>query len=167
LKKQISKIGLDSSVVISINTPPYLIEEHCDVLLAELMKHSNTIELEILETSSIIDFDKYNRNIRQLKSELSNLRVTLDDYGKEFASLERLLKGESIDGVKIDRELFLELAKNNHKVGFYEKWLGFIKLFDVDITIEGVENEQEYEMAVCLGADYIQGYYTGRPRCLI
>ena len=33
----------------------------------------------------------------------------------------------------------------------------------IKIVVEGVETEEEYERIMALGADYIQGYFFGRP----
>ena len=35
---------------------------------------------------------------------------------------------------------------------------------NIKVVAEGIETREELQMAICLGADYLQGYYLGIPR---
>ena len=65
--------------------------------------------------------------------------------------------------VKIDRSLLSEIQNKLQKQHFVREIIDFCHNNDILALAEGVETSEELSQVIHLGADLIQGFYTGRP----
>lgn len=86
----------------------------------------------------------------------------LDDLGAGFSNLARIgpLKPEIL---KLDRSLVEGIEKDYHKQEVFKSLVGLGRRVGSLILAEGVETEAELQTCVDLGADFLQGFYFGRP----
>ena len=76
------------------------------------------------------------------------------------------MRDRTFDIVKVDRSFVTDIDKlkdNYLMVSFIIKMAHEMGLH---VCIEGVETKEELSCVKKLGADYIQGYYYGKPVCL-
>lgn len=88
--------------------------------------------------------------------------VAVDDFGTGYTALG-ILKQMPVDVVKVDRSF----VQSQNRSEFDEVFLKFISLLchqvGAEVCQEGVEDEDEYRLVLAAQADYIQGFWFGRP----
>ncbi|HXT92208.1 MAG TPA: GGDEF domain-containing protein [Trebonia sp.] len=92
----------------------------------------------------------------------SGVRVSLDDFGTGFASLESLGRWP-IDELKLDRSIVRQMATS---ASFHTNVATSIDLahqLDVRVVAEGIENEAVSTELRALGCDIGQGFFLGPP----
>ena len=122
------------------------------------------IVLEILEGLALDNISDFNNTIEKLHKK--GIRVSMDDFGSQYSSLNTLSKLK-IDEIKIDGEFLLKLEKDKeHKDKQKIILRNIIKLareLNLQTVVEGVEDECHLEFINDLGYDMAQGYYFSKP----
>lgn len=123
-------------------------------MVQEIGLPPSRIELEIVESSYIEDFESAVANINALRA--LGFRVALDDFGTGFSSLTYLLK-LPVDKVKIDKSFvdgvgFVQSAAIVHAVVALSRALG------LKVTAEGVETAEQHRFLKAAGCHYMQGW---------
>ncbi len=117
------------------------------------------IQLEITETSLMSAPQKAVQRIKELKSRLPGLKISIDDFGTGFSSLSYLSQ-LPVDTLKIDRTFVAEL--DNHDNDTSEKITNAIinlaHSLDLNVVAEGVESEGQWSYLREHGCDTLQGY---------
>ena len=65
--------------------------------------------------------------------------------------------------VKLDRGFTLKAMSNPFESQLMENTIQLVHSIGLKVCVEGVETEEELERIYGIGADYIQGYYYGKP----
>lgn len=121
------------------------------------------IEIEITE-SMVIEDEASFHHIANLSS--AGIKVSLDDFGTGETKFDYLAK-VNVDVIKIDRSLLRSYVAAPRS---YTKLLQAIasvgKCCDLDVLVEGVEDESELKLMQSLGINKYQGYHWGRPVAL-
>ncbi len=88
----------------------------------------------------------------------------LDDFGVEYSNFSMLFK-VPIHVVKFDRSLVESSTCNEKRREFFIKFVSAMKAMDkeIEIVMEGVENEDVKKFLIENGSDYIQGYVFSKP----
>ena len=134
--------------------------------ITELVKQyripASLITLEILEGLALENVDELNAKIVQLQSE--GFRVSLDDFGSGFSSMNILGKLE-IDELKLDRDFLLSASGPDHSRVrlILEEIVKIAQKLHISTVAEGVETVEDEAMIRNLGCDYGQGYLYSRP----
>ncbi|MGI6105062.1 MAG: EAL domain-containing protein [Raoultibacter sp.] len=116
--------------------------------------------LEITE-SQRMRFDEQSFSaIEQLKEE--GVRVSLDDFGTGFSSIENLIKLSAVV-LKTDKILVDDIENDSSRVLLMQTLINLAHELGMKIVVEGVERQTQYEIIKKLGADYIQGYFFSKP----
>lgn len=129
-----------------------------DKFLAEFEGHLDNIVVEITEGSSVSD-DELNL-IRGINN--GALPIAIDDYGSGHSNIVNLLR-YSPQIIKIDRFLISGIHEDTNKQLFFRSTVEFAALNGIKVLAEGVETAEELKCVIELGADLIQGFYTGKP----
>ena len=89
-------------------------------------------------------------------------RLAIDDFGSGNNG-ETSLLDYHVDFVKIDMEIVrdIDVAKDHQDIA--RNLIGYAHDRGIRVIAEGVETEAELRALRELGADYVQGYLTGRP----
>lgn len=106
-------------------------------------------------------------NINQLSSVLKDIRachmkVAMDDFGTGYSSLG-LLKAIPFDCVKIDRTFVQGIKQNAFDHAFIQLVSEMCKILNIKSLLEGVEEQDEYNISSKFALDFFQGYYFGKP----
>jgi len=115
---------------------------------------------EITEQTAVRHIEKASETIQQL-SELG-CQFALDDFGVGFSSFN-YLKRLPVDILKIDGEFITDMAKDPVDQAMVQSMIQIAKTLNKKITAEYVQDAATLEMLKRFGADYVQGYYLGKP----
>ena len=97
-----------------------------------------------------------------LRLRMKGHQLSIDDFGTGASSLERLVR-IPFDELKIDRLFVRDIAKSRNTRNLIRSLVQMARLFDMSVTIEGVETEEAIEISKKLGCDNAQGYGVARP----
>ena len=132
-------------------------------IIPQFVMHINLSFVQIAKSNVIKDVIE-NINKYEAGNELKKLgpRIALDDFGTGYSNFE-YMKDKMFGILKIDRAFItdIHLTDNNRiLVSFIIK---MAHEMGVKICVEGVETKDELMAVTKLEADYIQGYYYGKP----
>ena len=123
---------------------------------------ASLIILEILEGLAIDNIAEMNKRLRELKK--IGFQISMDDFGTGYSSLNTFAKLE-IDEVKLDRGFLMEAAgPDGQKTQLIME--GVVKLAEklsISTVIEGIETEDDEQLAIQIGCSQGQGYFYGCP----
>jgi hypothetical protein len=139
-------------------TDPYL----SAALLATLKRlglSPRRIVLEVLEQRAE-DLERLADAVRQFRER--GFLIALDDFGAGHSNVERIWQLNP-DIVKLDRIMLSHAA---HRADMGTILPGLVALLHEAgklVLVEGVETEHEAQMALACNADFVQGFFFGRP----
>lgn len=116
--------------------------------------------IEITETAALEDFEVSARFVSAVRE--LGCQVALDDFGSGYTSF-RHMKSLTVDVVKIDGTFIADLANNPDNQLFVRTLLGLAEGFGLKTVAECVETVEEADLLKKEGADYLQGWYFGKP----
>ena len=124
-----------------------------------LSKYSDVTVVELTEEAELSDAD-----LNELKDYFNSIDVetAVDDYGTGYSNVSNLLRYMP-NYVKIDRSLLSDIQNKPQKQHFVREIIEFCHDNNIIALAEGIETAEELRMVIHLGADLIQGYYTGKP----
>lgn len=114
---------------------------------------------EITETTFIHNIKAVNEMIRFFHEQ--NIRISMDDFGSGYSSLNAL-KDILFDEVKIDKRFLSDELSENGKIVLQEIF-HLLKRTNKSIVCEGVETKEMVDFLVEEGCDELQGYYYYKP----
>lgn len=144
--------------------PKLLIAVNAHGKVFERILHDNSVPTErvVIEIpESLVEQDK------QLEEAIDNYRdrgyhIAIDDFGKKKTNLDRLWK-LSPDYVKLDLSIIQE-AEHNIKVRkALPSLINLIRDLGAKPIIEGIETQNQLDIAVQAGGTLLQGYFLGKP----
>lgn len=103
-------------------------------------------------------------SLRCLKNK--SITVVLDDIDDGFAK-SHLLHSELIAGCKLSRRSTVRMTREPGFLDTAKQLASWCKANGKSVVMEGIENEQEFQYAIHLGADFCQGFYFWKPIPLI
>ena len=119
------------------------------------------ITLEILEGFALENEEEVNSKIKELQKK--GFRVSMDDFGSEYSSLNTLGKIR-INELKLDRWFLKEAAAGKRSVKvIMEQIIQLAHKLGISTVVEGVETAEDDRMIRELHCGYGQGYYYSRP----
>lgn len=91
------------------------------------------------------------------------VKIAMDDFGTGYSSLQ-VLKVSPTDIVKIDRSFVKDILHSKFDATFIKSIVELCHNVQIEICLEGVETEEEYNAVSNMELDLIQGYLFGRPK---
>jgi len=88
--------------------------------------------------------------------------LALDDFGTGFGSFT-YLRVLPLRYLKIDRSFVRDLVRSRDDRRVVQSVIGIAQQFGLRTIAEGVEDQPTLDLLRELGADYVQGFHTGRP----
>lgn len=158
------KFAQTNQVVVSLNLSVTDINNKrtCDFLFGLIKKSSvgHLLQFELLENEAIIESEQIIEFIKKLQG--FGCQVGMDDLGKGHSNIERLLK-LPLNFVKIDRTIMENVIQN---IEMQNLARGIVKLAHkkgFEVVAEYCANKSLVNIAIDLGADFLQGFYLGKP----
>jgi len=156
-KNLVNAVSINFSVYQMTN--PNLVQNVLGTIGRFGLKPSNII-MEITESIFIDNFDLVRKNMVQLAE--AGIKFYLDDFGTGYSNLANVI-GLEFSTIKIDRSLVLMMEENSKAENLISNLIGTFKDADLSILVEGVETNNQNNLVVKAGADYIQGFLYSRP----
>lgn len=150
-----------SDIRISINISPtsLLDQAFIDFLIDMHDKARHPFCIEILENQAVFEEHLINQHLKRLKDH--GITILLDDFGSGYSALA-LLSRLNIHGVKYDME-FTHQLQTREGTEVFESCLNISRALNHHTILEGIETEEQYQLALKSGVDYIQGFYIAQP----
>jgi diguanylate cyclase (GGDEF)-like protein len=148
---------------VSVNVSPLQLDQKGFVetianLLEEHKVPPRCLDLEITESVVVKDnFETANR----LQALLAlGIRITIDDFGTGYSSLS-YLKQIPAHAIKIDRSFFREDRQGTNRLELIRAIVTMAHSLGLQVTAEGIEENEQLEMAREAGCDEMQGHRFG------
>ena len=137
------------------------INVHPDTLNAgQLPSCPQNVVLEITERTRFTDHTQ--ARIQALRD--NGVQLAMDDFGKQYSNLERLLQyWFYFDVVKLDR-CFVQALRQPHTQAIIEALVAFCEKSGMMVIAEGVETQEQQEQLAACGIVHMQGYHLGYPK---
>jgi len=128
-------------------------------ILAKNCIEAKYLEIEITEGILLEKTDNTIVFLNKLKD--IGIKISLDDFGTGFSSLNYLTY-IPVDKIKLDKSLCNKfLGLDNIKV--IESIISLAHSLNLEITAEGIEKFEEYQILKSVNCNYIQGYLFSKP----
>ncbi|WP_322043780.1 EAL domain-containing protein [Paraburkholderia sp. J67] len=143
--------------------PGTLIEPyHAAALLANLKRLGlppRRVVLEVLEADAT-DLDALAHAVAAFRER--GFLIALDDFGAGHVDIGRVWQLNP-DIVKLDRIMLMHAAHRADMAATLPALVSLLHEAGKLVLIEGVETEQEAQLALSCNADFVQGFFFGRP----
>ena len=129
-------------------------------LLNEHKMSPASIMIELTESGELdgsLQIQKVWDNLKQY-----GVSIALDDFGTGYSNLMNI-SDMTPNVVKLDRGFTIKAFKNEFERKLMASVIQLVHGLGLKICVEGVETEEELNYVRSLEADYIQGFFYGRP----
>ncbi|MCR4840761.1 MAG: EAL domain-containing protein [Lachnospiraceae bacterium] len=157
LRERTAEFG-DKKVFINSLPGYFLNRQDYDRFISSYSDLFGNLVIEITEESTASDNEL--SNIKNMID--GNTPVAIDDYGTGHSNIVNLLRYKP-HIIKVDRFLITNIENDKNKQMFFRSTVEFAAMNNIYVLAEGVETSEELKCVISLGADLIQGFYTGRP----
>ena len=161
---QWKQIGLDLPVSVNVGADQLQQADFLEQLQNMLGQHPEVnpkrLELEVLETSALQDFEGVSQVIADCAA--IGVEFALDDFGTGYSSLT-YLKRLPVALLKIDQSFVRDMLDDADDLAILEGVIGLAKAFRREVIAEGVETVAHGTRLLELGCDLAQGYGIARP----
>ncbi len=155
--------GYPHSVSVNI-TAGDLLDEGFPVFVSRMLERhdfpARRLIIEITEETLIADRQRAQRAVARLRA--LGIRISLDDFGMGFSSLSHLAS-LTIDELKLDRSIAIEVIDDARARAIVEATVGLARGLDMSLAVEGIETEATCERLAKLGCRVGQGFLFAEP----
>lgn len=117
------------------------------------------LDLELVESEMLDKEEETSNQIEQLAQ--MDLSITIDDYGKNYSSLARLVQ-LPFSRLKIDQSFVKDLGVKKESRIVIKNIVALANDLGISVVAEGVETVVQFEDLLDLGCEYGQGWYFER-----
>ena len=129
-------------------------------ILAETGLEPNRLELEITEGVLIENTDGAIDTLNALRA--MGTRLVLDDFGTGYSSLSYLQR-LPFDKLKVDRSFVQRMETDAGSCAIVKAIIAMSSSLNLEVTAEGVETIEQFQLLCALGCHELQGYLLGHP----
>ncbi len=159
-----AKEGRRLPISVNIGARHLLRPDFSTNLEAQLKAHPSVagedLELEILETATLSDFEQAQRVLARCRE--LGVRFALDDFGTGYSSLA-YFRALPVDLLKIDQSFVRDMLHDPGDKEIVESVVQLSHAFNRPVIAEGVETLSHAAMLTWLGCQFGQGYGIARP----
>jgi EAL domain-containing protein (putative c-di-GMP-specific phosphodiesterase class I) len=150
-------------VPVSVNIGPGCVADSAFPVVVARLLHEEQVpgQMLTLEVSEETGTTGASTRFFAQLSELG-VRISLDDFGTGFASLESL-GGWPINELKLDRSIVAPMVSNPSFRAIVGTSIDLAHQLGVRVVAEGIESEAMSSELRTLGCDIGQGFHLGRP----
>lgn len=156
-------------LIISVNIAAIQLRQpdFCDFVIDTIMKagiEASNLELEIAESIFINNFESVAAVLMNLQEE--GIRIVLDNFGSGGLPVS-FLKDLPVNMVKLDKAFVAEIGPEaeqaNSRAGLVKSLIALVRGLDIEMTAEGVENQEQFDYFGAEKCANIQGYFMAEP----
>jgi diguanylate cyclase (GGDEF)-like protein len=163
LRQQRAWAAAGWSIPVSVNAAPESVTDpRFPAVVAECLRNEDVpghmLVLEVSEQTGTAALDAtFFAQLAEL-----GVRISLDDFGTGFASLESL-GGWPVDELKLDISIVRPIASSSTFRTIVRNTIDLAHQLGVKVVAEGVESEAVRTELQALGCDIGQGFFLGKP----
>ncbi len=152
--------------VISINLSARQLADPAlvSMILSAMDRHAvstDDIGFEVTESMRVEDVEVASSTLKRLAA--LGCKLSIDDFGIGYATLDYLRRFSMADTIKIDRSFVDGLGKSREDTAIVTASLALAASLGLTVVAEGVETIKQYAELADLGCDLAQGYLLSRP----
>ena len=152
-------------ISVAVNLSPVQLQSpHVPAMVSDALARArlpaNRLEVEVTEGVFMGDSDGAIDVLRRLRA--LGVRIALDDFGTGYSSLGYLNR-TIFNKLKIDGSFVRGAATRPETTSIIQAIVTLANCFQMTITAEGVETQDDYKRMASLGCHQMQGYLFGRP----
>lgn len=151
------KVNVNLSVVQLLQAD---VVEVVEKVIEETGIEPRYLTLEVTESLAINDMERMKKILDRIKA--LGVKIALDDFGTGYSSLNHI-REIPFDMIKVDQSFVKELADDAYSQSFVKMVAELAETLGVNICVEGIETEAQYQVVRNMKVKYIQGYYFDRP----
>lgn len=129
-------------------------------LLAQHNLTTSMLKVELTESALVEDESGTRTVLNAMQS--TGLKISLDDFGTGFSSLSYLLE-LPLDQLKIDKMFVDNLVQDERSRSVFKHVVNLAHDLNLEVVVEGVEDEEQVKLVNQSNVDFIQGYYFYKP----
>lgn len=118
------------------------------------------ITIEVTEHEHPTNMDCYIATLTQLRA--AGFIVSMDDFGTGYSSLQ-LLSISPVDQIKLDRSFIKHITTSQKQMKLVKSIVSLCRELEIDMVLEGVETNEQKDIAIELGANCLQGNLIAKP----
>jgi diguanylate cyclase (GGDEF)-like protein len=156
-------MGTALTTSVNVSASDLREERLVKIVASALLKRQvppEALTIEITETAMMTD-PELARSVMQALHDLG-VRLSVDDYGTGYSSLEYLLK-LPINEIKLDRAFSVDLPEELRATAIVRSTVDLTHALGLRMVAEGVEDEETLLILRELSCDLVQGWHLGRP----
>lgn len=134
--------------------------DYIDALILKTGVDANKLTIEITESVLMTDLEAVIEKMHYLRR--YGIRFSIDDFGTGYSSLA-YLKKLPVQELKIDKLFINDIASNEDDLKLVRAIFEVAKTFDLDVVVEGVEEQNQLEIVNKIGNPIIQGFIFAKP----
>jgi EAL domain-containing protein (putative c-di-GMP-specific phosphodiesterase class I) len=155
--------GFQLSVAVNLSARNLLdaqLPDHLEELLRRTGARPNRLELEITESTIMIDPVRALDILTRLHR--MGVPLAIDDFGTGYSSLG-YLKRLPVSAVKVDKSFVKNMEANDNDAVIVRSTIELAHNLGLQVIAEGVETSYLWDRLAGLGCDAAQGYYISQP----
>jgi EAL domain-containing protein (putative c-di-GMP-specific phosphodiesterase class I) len=117
------------------------------------------VPLELTESAFLEDEEGMYQRMENLRAH--GFLVSMDDFGTGYSTMN-MLKNQTLDEIKIDREFIRDLEKDKSRI-IIRNTIAMLQQLGVHIVIEGVETQEQKKFLLGCDCADVQGFLFYRP----
>ena len=155
--------GLNLQVSVNVSRKDLFNGSLCDQLKDIVSENGLTVDDLVFEVTE----SAYSQDTAQMLQAVKSLRdagfkIEMDDFGSGYSSLNMLCL-MPIDALKIDMKFVRNIVSSKTGYRIVELVVEMARALNVPTIVEGVEDQEQYELVRRVGCDVVQGYYFSKP----
>jgi diguanylate cyclase (GGDEF)-like protein len=151
--------GFELDMAVNISTRNLLDETLPPMVAAALARHgvpASALTLEITESTIIADPARTVGTLNRLSD--MGIALAIDDFGTGYSSLSYLHR-LPVDEIKIDRSFVQRMTADESDSVIVRSTIDLGHNLGLQVTAEGVEDGQTWQLLAAAGCDQAQGFY--------
>jgi diguanylate cyclase (GGDEF)-like protein len=154
------RFGTAPRIAVNVSTRQLRRPDFVSVVRAALGSGPPGIDLEIVESGAVDDFDRTRAKLEEIRR--LGVGVAIDDFGTGYSSLGYLAR-LPVHALKIDRSFVSVMLADAGAMTLVQAIVSLAHALGLEVVAEGVETEPQAAALAALDCDQLQGYLTGRP----
>jgi diguanylate cyclase (GGDEF)-like protein len=134
--------------------------DNVEGILEETGLEGSCLTLDVTETVYVRALAGSTETLDRLRN--LEARISIDDFGVGYSSLA-YLKRLPADALKIDKSFVKGLGEDVEDTAIVHMIIELAHTLGLEVIAEGVENEEQAELAREMGCDMAQGYHFAKP----
>ena len=153
----------DIKLAVNVSPMQFMQDGFVDMvknILDETDFEPKRLELEITEGILISPTENTMTVLQELRA--LGVSLALDDFGTGFSSMS-YLREYPLDRIKIDKTFIDGINDDQQSFNFVTKMIDLGSSLGMNVTVEGIETEEQMQLIKLSACNELQGFYFSKP----